>query len=145
MYTKISENIDFTSVMWYYRPMADPVDLKSRCRDWFMSNPTASYRDAAHEFDLDYETVKSWGKTDGWTTKRILSGVMDNYDQDVLNQAEGIRAVLFARIVASDGVSARDLSELVKTWQLISRMSDYSSDKDVLDRDELDRILSEED
>lgn len=97
------------------------MNLKDQVHDWFLSNLNADYRDAANEFDVSYDTVKEWGKTEGWYRER---GLLHPESDDIGRQADRLRGVVANRIMEDgEDVHAKDLSELVKSWTALAAFS----------------------
>lgn len=123
--------------------MADPVDLKDRVEQWYFDNPQCSIKEASEEFSLPYETVREWASNESWRTKRIIQDSALDLPDDVKLQANGIRMVLFEKIILGEN-DAKDLSELVKSWKSLLSVAPEDADDDYLDRDEIAKILNDE-
>lgn len=101
--------------------MSTQVKQRDQAHDFFLSNSTATYMDVAKEFEIPYDTIKEWGKTEGWYFERTL---LNPESADISDQAERIRGVVFFRILEDgDGMMAKDLSELVKSWAALAGFS----------------------
>jgi hypothetical protein len=98
--------------------MSSAVSQKEQVHDWFLNNPNADYRDAASEFEIPYDTVKEWGKTEGWYRERAL---LHPESENIGEQAERLRGVVASRIMEEgETLHAKDLSELVKSWTALA-------------------------
>lgn len=111
--------------------MAEKVEIKDRAFDWYVSNPLATLRDVSEEFEIPYETVRDWSKSEGWVSKRVMMGHTPS-DQ-IVRQAEGIRAVIYEAIVGG----GRDLPELVKAWKSTIDIQPPAEQEETIDRDRL--------
>ncbi len=112
--------------------MADKVTVKDQAFEWYIGNQLATLRDVGEEFDIPYETVRDWAKSEGWVTKRVMYGRAPA--DGVVRQAEGIRHVLYEEIVSGD---ARDLPDLVKAWLSTMSVQAPPEKKETIDRDSL--------
>lgn len=112
--------------------MADQVERKDQAFDWYVENPLATLKDVAEEFSIPYETVRDWAKNEGWITKRVMRGQAPA--DEVVRQAEGIRAVLYEEIVSG---ASRDLPDLVKAWLSTMTVQAPVEKEETIDRDSL--------
>ena len=113
---------------------------KDRAKEYYFSNPDCTLAGVATELDIPYETVRDWSKTENWSTQRQIEIIRRGYPDDIVEQAELIRTVLFSRII-EPGVEDSDLKHLVSAWQ--SLLNIRSQDDTLVDRDSL--FLDDED
>lgn len=114
--------------------MAEKVDTKDRAREWYIENPLATLRDVATEFDVPYETVRDWSKSEGWQSQRILKGTID--DEQIMLQASGMRDVLYEEVV-SGTLSAGEKADMVKAWLSLLKVRQPPEAEETFDRDTL--------
>lgn len=115
--------------------MATPVKLKDEVKEWFMQDPTRSFRNCANQFDVPYETIRDWGRKENWYRERLRHSELGELPESVGEQAEAIRLVLVRRIVLGLDLDSDSLSELIKSWHSIVTIR--SSEEPGVDRDSL--------
>ena len=114
--------------------MAESVEIRDRARQWYIDRPLATLRDVAGEFGIPYETIRDWSKTEGWSSRRILEGNMD--DEQALLEAGGMRNVIYETIASGDA-SSGDLPNLVKAWMALYSVRRPPETEEQFDRDAL--------
>jgi uncharacterized protein YjcR len=114
--------------------MAEKVETKDRAREWYIDNPLATLRDVAAEFDLPYETVRDWSRNEGWHSRRVIQGEID--DEQITLQAAGMRDVLYEEIV-SGNLGSGEKADMVKAWLSLLKVRRPPEQDDTIDRDSL--------
>lgn len=110
-------------------------NIKTQAFNWFLANPYVTLKMVASQFDVEYETVRDWAKTESWVTKRVLEQNADP-SEEVTDQARGIRNVLYEAILSGEA-DAQDLAELVRSWKSLVPIRASKNDETVVDRDSL--------
>ena len=115
--------------------MGRHVEYKDRVRDAFLSS-TKCLKEISNEFGVPYETLRGWAKQEGWHQKRILRQIGDELADDIIEQANIIRSVLFHRIISEDH-DPDELAELVKSWRSLLGVRKTEEPEETFDRDVL--------
>lgn len=122
--------------------MVEQLELKDRARKFYAENPSATIKDVADEFSIPYETARDWAQTYSWTAERRRVGF--GSPDDIIDQAAGIRDVLYTQIVYGAN-SADDLVELVKAWKSTTAIQRAPEKEDEYDQNDLLSIIHETD
>ena len=118
--------------------MTHSISLKEKAKAFYVSRPNATLNDTATEFSISYETVRDWSKNGRWSAERVVASLNDGHGLDGCDQADGIRLVLFNRIVEDTTIDAPDLSSLVKAWLSLTGIKNEKETESLVDRDQLD-------
>lgn len=124
--------------------MSRPINQREEVKAFYMSRPDVTLMDASDKFGVSYETVRDWSKNERWSVRRRIESLGDEYSEGIPDQAEGIRLVLFSKIIEDSTMDAADLSSLVKAWLSLTSVKKEEVQEMLFDRDQIDLDLRED-